>query len=243
MRMILTAPGLKRAPGTDFARVSDWKLKRISEKVSGKTLAVRTEGSYQSGPALVLEYEIDSAGFDVSYTIQPSDNTGLYGYIGIELPLADDIDTISWQRRALWSTYPSTHIGRPAGTACRKIIHPEPHIDTKPSWPFSEDSHDYRIFRGGGSYNAPIDFLATREDVIQFTAESAGGGTGISVVENSDAATHCQTVVGDDAAVTLRAYNRINYKYLGKQWGNYWKKGHPAGRQYSGRVVFRYTMP
>ena len=40
--------------------------------------------------------------------------------VGIAFTLSSSIDRLTWDRKALWSAYPSDRIGRPQGTAMRE---------------------------------------------------------------------------------------------------------------------------
>jgi hypothetical protein len=66
--------------------------------------------------------------------------------IGIHLSLPRCCDTLLWDRKAEWSSYPADHIGRPIGTTAAFA----PHGDAvPPSWPWSLDntpmgSNDFR---------------------------------------------------------------------------------------------------
>lgn len=52
---------------------------------------------------------------------------GGYSEVGVKYKLNNDIDRLSWDRKALWTVYPENHIGATKGTPYK--ILPEDPID------------------------------------------------------------------------------------------------------------------
>jgi len=167
---------------------------------------------------------------------------GQYGYLGFAAEMTNKINTTKWERKALWTTYPRDHIGRPEGTATKRILHPNVVRGKKIDWPFAEDSHNLH-FVAGQKYHAPVDFLAVKRNILRFSATAGKDGPGLAVVRNSDFPTHCQTAVDADGRVTLRALNLVNYYWLGKQWGNYIEPFRTGTSPFNGKVCLRFVIP
>lgn len=242
LQPIIQPPCPKKALPRPCVLLSDWVVSSLTHKAMDNTLLVTTKGTFKNGPGMLIEQNISSAGIYIAYTIDGYDEAGEYGYLGIAVPLTADIDTIQWKRKALWTTYPKNHIGRPEGIATKQRLHADVVPGEKISWPFAEDSHNF-YFSQGQRYNAPVDFLATKRNIEHFSATAGRDGAGLAVVKNDDAPTHCQTAVDADGMVTLRALNLVNYHYLGKQWGNYVEPGHKGSGPFTGKVCLRFVTP
>jgi len=199
---IIQPPCPKKALPLPCVLLSDWVTCSVTYKATDDALLVTTKRTFKNGPGMLIEQNITSVGIDVAYTIDGNDQAGYYGYLGFAVPLTAKIDTIQWKRRALWTTYPKDHIGRPEGIAIKWKLHADVLPGEKITWPFAEDSHCF-YFSQDQRYNAPVDFLATKQDIERFSATAGKDGAGLAVVENDDAPTHCQTMVDADGSVTL----------------------------------------
>ncbi|MFH0758636.1 MAG: glycoside hydrolase family 2 TIM barrel-domain containing protein [Bacteroidota bacterium] len=92
----------------------DWKLKELKAEVTPTMVKIISKGSVDS---LVVNFEflIRSGGiFSVGYEIENPPAWQIQE-TGIWFKLPDQYRQISWDRNALWSSYPDDHIGRPIG--------------------------------------------------------------------------------------------------------------------------------
>ncbi len=239
---LIMPPCPKKALPRPLVSLSDWTASDVAHKIEGNALWVTTKGQFNNGPAMTIEQKIDGLGLDIAYTIAAEGKIGQIGYVGFTAPMANGTDTICWKRKSLWTTYPKDHIGRPEGTATKRILHPGAVRGKKIDWPFAEDSHNLH-FAAGQQYHAPVDFLAVKRNILRFSATAGKDGPGLAVVRNSDFPTHCQTAVDADGRVTLRALNLVNYYWLGKQWGNYIEPFLKGTSPFEGKVCLRFVMP
>lgn len=104
---------------------------------------------------------------------------------------------------------PEDHIGQPEGIATKQKLHADVMPGKKPNWPVAEDSHNFYLPEGL-KYNAPVDFLATRENIERFSATAGKSGAGLAVVKNADVATHCQMAV--EAELNARPRKTLYYR-------------------------------
>jgi len=244
---------------TTHVSVSDidgWIITDLTRKPSGEVLHVTVKGTFREGAAVWFEQVISGEGIDIHYLVDPDKLvvpeeaakavTIELGYLGFNIPLQHDFEEISWKRKALWSTYPEGHIGRPVGRASKIKKHVGIVYNQKPVWPFEEDSHDFFLFSAekDKGYNAPIDFLATRRNIDYFMAKAAESNAAIAVARNSDSPSHCQAQVDENGLVNLRVLNLVNYEALhDTTWGNYIEPGHPLDEIFEGTLNLRFVSP
>jgi beta-galactosidase len=93
---------------------SDWKLKSVNVDADKKT--VHIDGSYaQASGSYELQFTGDGAIiFSYSFTTTKAIKPRQWGAV---LTVPNTFDTLNWERKAQWTTYPADHIGRPIGTA------------------------------------------------------------------------------------------------------------------------------
>ena len=243
LRPIILPPCPRKSLPKPYVLLSDWLASSVTHKTMSNTLLVTTKGIFKNGPDMFIEQKITGAGIDIAYTVDGTKEKAVdYGYLGIAIPMTSKIDTIQWKRKALWTTYPKDHIGRPEGTAIKRKLHGDVVPGKKIDWPFAEDSHNF-YFKPGQRYNAPVDFLATKRNIERFSATAGRGGAGLAVVKNNDVPTHCQMAVDDDGKVTLRGLNFVDYAQLGKTWGNYVGATPRSSKPIRGKVCLRFVMP
>jgi hypothetical protein len=143
--------------------------------------------------------------------------------IGVAFLLSADLDSLSWQRESLWSTYPNDHIGRPSGTALKlTLAAQQEQYRVRPDHPWSSDGKDFFLFgwRTGlpeGGSPVPADFRATKERILRYALVDRLRGIGLEVV--SDGAQAARAVAHADGTTTLLVLNAWNYRRLA--WGNY----------------------
>jgi len=225
-------------------KAKHWKMIDLSHTVKNDSLTVTVTGEFTAGMKLIINQKITSAGLNVTYQILPSNkNLRSYNHIGISIPMKHTVNTIKWNRNALWSLYPENHIGRPVGTANKAKLHDSLNYREKPTWDFIEDSHDNYVFNTTSSkgFNAPLDFIAARRNINYFMAISSDDNTGITIVKNSKKSTHCQATVAPNGEITLRALNQINYN--GLNWGNYSGEIHSPKKKFEGQINIIFTKP
>jgi hypothetical protein len=143
--------------------------------------------------------------------------------IGVGFLLDPELDSLSWERIALWSAYPDDHIGRPAGTALRMAPGTQrEEYRERPVHPWSLDTKDFFLFgQGSGRPDdqppVPMDFRATKEQILRYALTDRRGQSG--VVVTSDGSLAARAVAHGDGTTTLVVLNEWNYTNL--SWGNY----------------------
>ena len=132
---------------------------------------------------------IDDIGqIETTYTItNPPKEHGAYDEVGISYMLNDSIDTLEWDRKALWSVYPDDHIGRPKGKAVRYKGDKAEVYREKPSWPWSMDMKDYLLWgKDHQGWDMTNDFRSAKHHIYSADIYESATGRGIRV-ESDDA--------------------------------------------------------
>jgi hypothetical protein len=142
-------------------------------------------------------------------TFSPWNATSVGGYsdVGISYMLPGNVDRLSWARHALWSAYPSDHIGRPAGIALR-----EPSAAPGAPWSRLEDP------AGAGSN----DWRAMKENIVTASAWAEGAGAAVTALSDGSNSVRLLVDPGYRAlkpGIRMLVDNDWNYEDFGL--GNY----------------------
>jgi hypothetical protein len=200
-----------------------WWLTGMHSSTTPEAAVINLSGAYMDrgggGDVLRVEFEIriDGQGLiTTEYTIhgQPKGMSE----VGVTYTLSSSIDRLTWDRKALWSAYPSDHIGRPQGTARRQPSGPVETYRTDPKRPWSEDSKDFFLYGpddpgGRGTH----DFRSLKENI--WYASCALAGMELRVRAESDGTATTRTEVLPDGKIQFHIDNLWGYPDLA--WGNY----------------------
>lgn len=181
VRVIESGPYLN----VEDVRLDSWSLKSIDARTVGQEVIVSISGRCGE---LELRYElrIDGAGrIRTIYTIDKmpfSFYTRSFHAVGIIYKLTDSTDALTWNRKGLWSVYPSDHIGRTSGTAYRFNAAEVAEYGAKPEWPWSMDMTNFYIFGKDDPGDRPTrDFRSLKENIYDAWAGSLESGYGLAV--------------------------------------------------------------
>lgn len=205
------------------AALSPWWLTGIRHSTTSEAAVINLSGAYMArcGDTGVLgvefEIRIDGKGLiTTGYSIhgQPKEMTE----VGITYTLPRSIDRLTWDRKALWTAYPSDHIGRPQGMAARDASNLAENYRTEPKGPWSQDSKDFFLYGpgdpGGRGTN---DFRSLKENIRY--ASCALAGTDLRVRAESDGTVAVRVEVLPDRRVKFNINNLWGYPDLA--WGNF----------------------
>lgn len=154
---------------------------------------------------------------------------------GIRFRLTPLPDRVQWERRALWSSYPDDHIGRPVGEAPIFAPHAEqesPHRRPDRSW--GMDTKDEFLLPGYRGLPVPADFRSRKENIMRYALTNRRTGKGVEVTADGDCA--ARTAVLPDGMMDLLLDNA--WTYLNMNWGNY-ERPAPLARPYTNTVTIR----
>jgi hypothetical protein len=125
----------------DTAACTGWQLSKIDCTKTAGIVQIKIRGKYDQAEGTYTIKIDNTARMTVDYEFT---STGKLNprQLGIVFDVADVCDTLTWNRNAIWTTYPDDHIGRPAGSA-KAFVGTEisasagPRI--APDWPWSHD--------------------------------------------------------------------------------------------------------
>jgi hypothetical protein len=153
-----------------------WKTEAITAREDGDAVLIEIAGSYPEYKGK-FQIRIDARGHaTVGYQFEYSGADLDVREIGLLFGVPVCQDTIRWNRKGLWSWYPSGHIGRlegsalafrPDGTGPRNLTAKEP------KWPWEEDS----------TVAGTNDFRATKYNIFQASLVDLNG-YGMEVVKS-----------------------------------------------------------
>ena len=134
--------------------------------------------------------------------------------VGLSYVLTHSVDRLWWDRKALWSAYPSDHIGRSKGTATRQSSLCRRLIATHPPGTWSEDTQDFFLFGpddpGGRGTN---DFRSLKENIWYACCGLADAPCQIRAEADGSAAARAEVL--PDGKVQFHINNLWAYTDLG----------------------------
>jgi len=203
-----------------------WLPNKFEASIDGDVARIYTSGEAEaslgiSGVPVEFEITVDGAGL-ISTLYRPH---GGKHHFGIAYALPSTVEKLAWKRSALWSVYPSGHIGRPQGLALKQSNHPALRYGAKPEWPWSEDTGDFFLWgKDGKAPQASNDFRSLKQNIWWASCILAGGDIRLRAEGSADIA--ARAAVRPDGQVTFSLYNFWSYPDLG--WGNYTGPSAPA---------------
>ncbi len=219
-----------------------WWLTSMSHLATQDAAVIRMAGAYLArrggadGLGVEFEIRVDGQGLiTTQYTLRGQPKG--VSEVGIAFTLSSSIDRLTWDRKALWSAYPSDHIGRPQGTAMREPSGPTETYRSMTSGPWSKDSKDFFLYGaddpgGRGTH----DFCSLKENIWHASCLLAGTNLGVRAESDGTAAVRAEVL--PDGKVRMHIDNLWGYPDLG--WGNYAPPISPASG-YKNTVHLRLT--
>jgi hypothetical protein len=164
--------------------LSPWTLDSISAQPSGNAVAIDIRGHYGSvGVTFTITIDGDAL-LKTSYAIDHPPG-GAYAEVGVTYMVPDAVDRLTWSRQALWSVYPSDHIGRPTGTALKDRSGAADQYGTAPNWAWSQDEKQYALFgKNDPGGRGTTDFRAGKQNI--YDASAVLGGTDLRLRAESN---------------------------------------------------------
>jgi hypothetical protein len=219
---------------------AQWWLEKMSHVKTGKEAIVLLSGQSMSGvdtlAGVDFEVRIDGSGL-IRTTYKVTSHPSHATEAGVGYLLTSAIDRISWERAALWSEYPSGHIGRNKGSAARAANRPVSLYRSQPSWDWAQDTEDFFLFgkkdTGGRGTN---DFRGMKENI--FYASCIAGGGGHRVRAESLGLVAARAEIQHDGHILFQINNAWGYPDLA--WGNYIRNV-KIGTGYTNEVQMRLT--
>lgn len=150
----------------------------------------------------------------------------LIGELGVDIETEDDVQSVSWIRKSLYSDYPDTHIARDCGTAYKTgIAHNYEDTDMQ-NVPWEQDMSAFAYYEKASRYNhiASNDFRTKRLRISSYLAYSADGKA-VLVQTDSDNINAYANPMQSKLQIGKGYYKRSIL------WGNYWGQRFRLRRQ------------
>lgn len=134
---------------------SQWQVCNVTAEQTTEGVEIRVKGKYKEASG-IYTLQINNSGdltvlYKFTYDEQPKPFETMWNgaaeahlrQMGIVFDIPKTFDSLSWERKALWTTYPEEHIGRPSGQAraFRDAMWPDIKAHSEPLWPWSLDSN------------------------------------------------------------------------------------------------------
>lgn len=178
---------------------------------------IARQGAERERISAEFEVRIDGQGL-ITTEYNLHDQPKGFSEVGVAYVLSSAIDRLTWERESPWTAYPSSHIGRPQGTAARDASRAPDTYRLEPQGPWSEDSKDFFLYGpgdpGGRGTN---DFRSLKENI--WYASCVLAGTDLRVRAESGATEAVRVEVLPDGNVQFVIDNLWGYPDL--DWGNY----------------------
>lgn len=206
--LLLSGPYL-HVTGADFGEwIPDGEC--IQNEIFGKYAVFTLNGSYENGVGVQFKIWISGNGIvktDYVLTTKPEKEIG-YSEVGIRFNIPENVESVSWHKKGLYTAYPDDHIGRNEGIALK--IRPNAksipdQYGIKPAWFWKDDMKDYYIYASGDSNNGLTtnDFKTMRENIYFY-----------NVNYGIDESAPCITVESENADVAARVEVTCDRDYL-----------------------------
>lgn len=189
---------------------SQWKAEEVSAKEIADGIEVRVKGQYKEAAG---DYKmlVNKAGqliisYNFTYQQEPPTTQHMwnnepdppsYRQMGIVLDFSKSADTLSWERKALWDSYPEDHIGRAQGQAkaFRSGRGPQKQTHTEPAWLWSLDENEM----------GTNDFRSTKRNILWAALKD---DEGYGVLVRSDGKQSARSYVdGDCVRILVAGYS------------------------------------
>lgn len=204
-RQFLTSPG-------------DWRKRSFACTLRGDAVEVTLAGSYGD---VAVDYAIrilPDGVMNISYTVDGQPN-GYLRETGLAFRLPGRIDSLSWERRGMWSCYPDDALAGNRGRAALYGSRPMRYGE-HPARSWADDTHEYYYWSDAGAgCTQPLTRRAKgmKENILRYGL-SAGGGE-VLTVYSADASLACRLSKPSDAELVLHVDSGWDYPEIA--WGNY----------------------
>lgn len=172
---LLTGGPYLHVTGTNLGKWTPDKENGIEAKVEGEYAVVKLNGAYANGQGVTFDMKISGNGIietDYTLTTAPQKENGL-SEVGISFDIAKDMESVNWDRDALYSAYPEDHIGRDKGVALKVREGADETPDqygVEPKWSWKDDMKNYFVYATDDPNNGLVtnDFKTMRENVYYY---------------------------------------------------------------------------
>ncbi|MFD2905083.1 glycoside hydrolase family 2 protein [Sphingobacterium anhuiense] len=204
---------------TDAILSGDYRVANFSfDQLSKEVFVIHSKGEVDKYPVEMVTSLYPNGQIKITYS---ADSIPAYTWdIGVGVPVASDLDKISWDRKGYWTTYPEGHMSALKGTA-KKVYNSTESFGVKPNFEVSHSMSDYFLTKKDPAvlYKAEMSasgiYRAKKENIYSYTVSGDQGA--LNVV--SDGKQAAKMNVNKDGSQQLLVSDKWDYWTI--SWGNY----------------------
>lgn len=157
--------------------------------------------------------------------------------IGVGIPVNNNFNKISWERKGYWTTYPANHISGIEGSASKTVENNEQYR-TLPNYDVANAMHDYYLNKTIDASKAKMltteSYRGRKENIYTYVV--SGNDASKAVTVWSDGTQAAKMNVKKDGSQQLLVTDKWDYWSL--SWGNYQGKPNPS-RKAEGTITIQ----
>lgn len=204
---------------TDAILSGDYRISNFSfDQLNKEVFVIHSKGEVDKYPVEMVTSLYPNGQIKITYS---ADSIPAYTWdIGVGVPLAPDLDKISWDRKGYWTTYPEEHMSALKGTA-KKVYNSTESFGIKPNFEVSHSMSDYFLTKKDPAvlYKAEMSasgiYRAKKENIYNYTVSGDAGA--LNVI--SDGKQAAKMNVNKDGGQQLLVSDKWDYWTI--SWGNY----------------------
>lgn len=228
--------GSRQGKMINLAEGSLWKADNVSYKKQNNKVVVEIKGSYAKAESRII-LQIDSEANISADFMFIGNGVGFSHELGLAFALNSDLfETLQWDRKTHWSTYPENHLGSPTGTTplysnLQPIIYRQ-----NPNRDWSMDDKNFYYFGLKGSdVQQPLvnEAKAMKENIKEYSLLSNAMNVKLTIT-SGDNSLACRLSKPSDHELMLNIDTYWDYPEIA--WGNYSKNKN--FEPFTGRINF-----
>lgn len=204
---------------TDAILSGDYRISNFSfDQLNKEVFVIHSKGEVDKYPVEMVTSLYPNGQIKITYS---ADSIPAYTWdIGVGVPVASDLDKISWDRKGYWTTYPEEHMSALKGTA-KKVYNSTESFGIKPNFEVSHSMSDYFLTKKDPAvlYKAEMSasgiYRAKKENIYNYTVSGDAGA--LNVI--SDGKQAAKMNVNKDGGQQLLVSDKWDYWTI--SWGNY----------------------
>lgn len=204
---------------TDAILSGDYRIANFSfDQLNKEVFVIHSKGEVDKYPVEMVTSLYPNGKIKITYS---ADSIPAYTWdIGVGVPVASDLDKISWDRKGYWTTYPEGHMSALKGMA-KKVYNSTESFGIKPNFEVSHSMSDYFLTKKDPAvlYKAEMSasgiYRAKKENIYSYTVSGDGGA--LNVI--SDGKQAAKMNVNKDGGQQLLVSDKWDYWTI--SWGNY----------------------
>lgn len=204
---------------TDAILSGDYRISNFSfDQLNKEVFVIHSKGEVDKYPVEMVTSLYPNGQIKITYS---ADSIPVYTWdIGVGVPVASDLDKISWDRKGYWTTYPEEHMSAIKGTA-KKVYNSTESFGIKPNFEVSHSMSDYFLTKKDPAvlYKAEMSasgiYRAKKENIYNYTISGDAGA--LNVI--SDGKQAAKMNVNKDGDQQLLVSDKWDYWTI--SWGNY----------------------